>query len=80
MAAPEPAGLSGAGQRVLGIAMLAIGLWIGEVLPMGVTAVLVVMSLMISGAVPGFQEALIGLSGPVPYFLIAVLTICGPER
>jgi sodium-dependent dicarboxylate transporter 2/3/5 len=75
MLIPTPTGLSLAGQRVLGIAVIAIGLWSTELLPMGVTAMLVVVTLKVSGGVSGFQEALIGFAQPVPYFLIAVLTI-----
>ncbi len=72
---PPPVGISTAGQRVLGIAVIAIGLWSTELLPMGVTAMLVMVALLVSGGVAGFQEALIGFAQPVPYFLIAVLTI-----
>ena len=52
-----PAGLSQAGQRVLIITIVAIGLWGTELLPMGVTGMLVVVSLQLSGGVSGFQEA-----------------------
>ena len=75
MFGPLPAGLTRAGQRVLGIAVVAIGLWSTEMLPMGVTGMMVVVALAVSGGVSGFQEALIGFAKPVPYFLIAVLTI-----
>ena len=75
MCIPAPAGLSRAGQRVLGITILAIGFWSTELIPMGVTGMLVVVSLVVSGGASGFQEALIGFAKPVPYFLIAVLTI-----
>jgi sodium-dependent dicarboxylate transporter 2/3/5 len=75
MALPPPAGLSIAAQRVLGVAFITIGLWSTELLPMGVTAMLLVVLLMVSGGVKDFEEALTGFSQPVPYFLIAVLTI-----
>ncbi|MBW2481670.1 MAG: anion permease [Deltaproteobacteria bacterium] len=75
MLLPTPAGLSRAGQKVLGIAIIAIGLWGTEVLPVGVTGILVVIALMVSGSVSTYQEALIGFAKPVAYFLIAVLTI-----
>jgi di/tricarboxylate transporter len=75
MLSPTPAGLSRAGQKVLGIAIIAIGLWSTEVLPIGVTGMLVVIALMVSGGVSSYQEALIGFAKPVAYFLIAVLTI-----
>ena len=75
MLLPTPAGLSRAGQKVLGIAVIAIGLWGTEILPVGVTGILVVIALMVSGGVSSYQEALIGFAKPVAYFLIAVLTI-----
>ena len=72
---PRPAGLSQPGQRVLAVTALAIGLWISEALPVGVTSMLVVLALVLSGGVPGFREALAGFAEPVAYFLVAVLTI-----
>jgi sodium-dependent dicarboxylate transporter 2/3/5 len=75
MLSPTPAGLSRAGQKVLGIAIIAIGLWSTEMLPIGVTGILAIIALMVSGGVPSYQEALIGFAKPVAYFLIAVLTI-----
>ncbi|MBI3915495.1 MAG: anion permease [Betaproteobacteria bacterium] len=75
IAAPAPAGLPEAGKRVLAVALLAIGLWCTEALPAGVTSLVLVLALVLSGAVPGFPEALAGFADPVAYFLIAVLTI-----
>ena len=75
VALPTPAGLSLQGQRVLGVAVLAIGLWSTEALPMGVTGMAVVLLLVLSGGVPGFREALAGFAEPVTYFLMAVLTL-----
>ena len=46
MISPSPDGLSPEGQRVLSIAIFAIGLWSTEVLPMGVTGMLVVIALV----------------------------------
>ena len=69
---PTPVGLTLQGQRVLAVAALAIGLWCTEALPMGVTGMLVVMALVLSGGVAGFPEALIGYAQPVAYFLIGV--------
>jgi anion transporter len=59
----------------LGVAALAIGLWCTEVLPTGVTSMLVLLLLVLSGGVPGFREALAGFAEPVTYFLMAVLTL-----
>jgi sodium-dependent dicarboxylate transporter 2/3/5 len=75
MALPAPEGLSPAGQRVLGVVVLAIGLWASEALPAGVTAMVVVVALAVSGGAPGVREALAGFAEPVAYFLLAVLTI-----
>lgn len=75
MAAPAPTGLSPAGQRVLAVAVLAIGLWCTDVIPAAVTGLLVVIALTLSGGVPGLGAALVGFAEPVAYFLIGVLTI-----
>ncbi|MES2564342.1 MAG: SLC13 family permease [Pseudomonadota bacterium] len=75
IALPSPAGLPEAGKRVIAVAVLAIGLWCTEVLPAGVTSLVLVVALVLSGAVPGFPEALAGFSDPVAYFLLGVLTI-----
>ena len=75
IAAPAPAGLPEAGKRVIAVAVLAIGLWCTEALPAGVTSLVLVVALVLSGAVPGFPEALSGFADPVAYFLIGVLTI-----
>ena len=72
---PSPAGLPEAGKRVIAVAVLAIGLWCTEALPAGVTSLVLVVALVLSGAVPGFAEALAGFADPVAYFLIGVLTI-----
>ena len=75
MAVPPPAGLSPAGQRVLAVAVMAIGLWCTDVIPAAVTGILVVIALTLSGGVPGLGDALVGFAEPVAYFLIGVLTI-----
>lgn len=75
IAAPSPAGLPEAGKRVLAVAVLAIVLWCTEALPAAVTGLILVVGLVLSGAVPGFPQALAGFADPVAYFLIGVLTI-----
>jgi len=75
MAIPPPPGLSKAGMKILGIALLAIGFWGTELLPPGVTGMVVILLLVISGSVSGIREALYGFSQPVVYFVVGVLTI-----
>ena len=72
---PWPEGLTPAGQRVLAIAILAVGLWSTEVIPMAVTGMAVVVMLVLLGAVDSYQTALYGFAQPVAYFLIGVLTL-----
>ena len=72
---PTPSDLSLAGQRVLAISILAVGLWSTEIVPMAVTGMGVVVLLVLLGAVESYQVALFGFAQPVAYFLIGVLTI-----
>ncbi len=75
MALPTPEGLSVAGQRVLAVAVMAIGLWCTDAIPASVTGLLVVIALTLSGGVKGLGEALVGFAEPVAYFLVGVLTL-----
>jgi DASS family divalent anion:Na+ symporter len=72
---PTPAGMTREGHRVLAVVALAIGLWATEALPAGVTAMVVVVALVLTGATPSVRDALSGFAEPVAYFLLAVLTI-----
>ncbi|ETX09288.1 MAG: hypothetical protein ETSY2_00300 [Candidatus Entotheonella gemina] len=67
---PNPEGLPLAGQRTLAIAILAVGLWSTDLLPMAVTGMAVVVMLVLFGAVDTYQSALYGFAQPVAYFLI----------
>ena len=62
MALPTPAGLSVAGQRVLSVAVMAIGLWCTDAIPAAVTGILLVIALVLSRGVPWFPEALVGFA------------------
>jgi anion transporter len=75
LAWPAPPGLALAGQRVLAVATLAIALWGLELVPAGVTGMVVILALVLTGAVPGLREALAGFAEPIVYFLVGVLTI-----
>ncbi len=72
---PTPAELTPQGQRVMAIAILAVGLWSTEIVPMAVTGMAVVALLVMLGAVDTYQTALYGFAQPVAYFLIGVLTL-----
>ncbi len=73
--APAPEGLPEAGKRVIAVAVLVIALWCTEVIPAALTSLVLVLALVLTGAVPGFPQALAGFADPVAYFLIGVLTI-----
>jgi anion transporter len=73
--APAPADLPVRAQRVLAVVVLAIGLWSTEVMAAGVTSVVVIVALILTGAVPTVRDGFVGFADPVPYFLVGVLTI-----
>ena len=72
---PLAEGLPLAGQRALVITLVTIVLWTTEALEPGVTALLSVTLLALTGAAPTMRAALQGFANPVPYFLIGVLTM-----
>ena len=64
-----------AGQRALLVMLIAIVLWTSERLEPGVTALLAVALLPLTGATTTMRAALQGFANPVPYFLVGVLTM-----
>jgi sodium-dependent dicarboxylate transporter 2/3/5 len=72
---PLTEGLSAAGQRALLVTLITIVLWTTETLEPGVTALLSVTLLALTGAAGSLRAALHGFANPVPYFLIGVLTM-----
>ena len=72
---PLLAGLPLAGQRALIVTLITILLWTGEILEPGVTALVGVTLLALSGATTNLRGALQGFANPVPFFLIGVLTM-----
>ena len=72
--APPLDGLSASAQAVLGAAFAAAVLWVTEAVPIGLTALIV---LMLLGLCPGvrFAEAASGFSGEVTFFLIGAIGI-----
>ena len=72
---PLLAGLPLAGQRALVVTLITIVLWTGEILAPGVTALLSVTLLAVSGATTTLRDALQGFANPVPFFLVGVLTM-----
>ena len=72
---PLLAGLPLAGQRALIVTLITIILWTGEMLAPGVTALLSVTLLALSGVTTSLRDALQGFANPVPFFLNSVLTM-----
>ena len=70
---PLADGLPLGGQRALLVTLMAIVLWTTEALEPGVTALLAVALLALTGS--GMRGALQGFASPVPYFLVGVLTM-----
>jgi len=70
---PLADGLSLVGQRALLVMVAVIVLWTTEALEPGVTALLGVALLALTGS--GMKLALQGFASPVPYFLVGVLTM-----
>ena len=68
-------GLSRSGQRALLVTLIVIVLWTTEALEPGVTALLGIVLLTLTGAADGIRPALQGFANPVPYFLVGVLTM-----
>jgi solute carrier family 13 (sodium-dependent dicarboxylate transporter), member 2/3/5 len=64
-----------AGQRALLVTLITIVLWTTEALEPGVTALLSVTLLALTGAAGSLGVALQGFASPVPYFLAGVLTM-----
>ncbi|HYB72011.1 MAG TPA: SLC13 family permease [Candidatus Sulfotelmatobacter sp.] len=71
---PRPGGLSLAGQAVVGVALAGMILWIAEALPLGVTAIAILILMAVS---PGAKigAAFAGFATPVVYFLVGILVI-----
>ena len=71
---PPMAGLSEASQAALGVTLAGTILWISEAVPLGVTALLVIVLLAIN---PGMRlpDALHGFTSEVTFFLVGVTAI-----
>jgi solute carrier family 13 (sodium-dependent dicarboxylate transporter), member 2/3/5 len=74
LALPAPAGLSHEGQAVLGVVFAGVVLWVSEALPLGLTALLV---LVLLGTVPAWKQSatFVGFASPVVFFLIGAAAI-----
>ena len=71
---PPPAGLGHEGQAVLGVVFAGVVLWISEALPLGLTALLV---LVLLGIGPTWKQSatFVGFASPVVFFLIGAAAI-----
>jgi solute carrier family 13 (sodium-dependent dicarboxylate transporter), member 2/3/5 len=72
--APPLAGLSPVAQSVLGTAFAGTVLWVSEAIPLGLTALVV---LLLLGLCPGmrFPEIAAGFAGEVTFFLVGAVAI-----
>jgi anion transporter len=73
---PPFAGLSPAGQRVAGIVVLAIALWMTEALPVGISSIVVLILLGVMGGLP-HAELFSGFCSPILYFMVGVMIMGG---
>jgi anion transporter len=71
---PPLAGLSHAGQAVLGVALAGVALWASEAVPLGFAAVFVLVLLGTTPASPG-STTFGGFAAPVVFFLIGAIAI-----
>ena len=71
---PSPDGLGQEGQAVLGVVLAGVVLWISEALPLGLTALLI---LVLLGVVPTWRQSatFVGFASPVIFFLIGAAAI-----
>jgi hypothetical protein len=74
LAAPPAAGLSHAGQAVLGIALAGVALWASEAVPLGFAAIFV---LVLLGTAPGGLRTATfgGFAAPVVFFLMGAVAL-----
>src|SRR5262245_64902741 len=68
-------GLPLRGQRALVVTLITVILWTTRGFDSGVTALLGIALLGMSGASGTFRQALQGFANPVPYFLVGVLAL-----
>jgi solute carrier family 13 (sodium-dependent dicarboxylate transporter), member 2/3/5 len=68
-------GLPLRGQRALVVTLITVILWTTRGLDSGVTALLGIALLGLSGAAGNVRQALAGFANPVPYFLVGVLAM-----
>jgi di/tricarboxylate transporter len=72
--APSPAGLSYAGQAVLGVALAGVALWASEAVPLGFAGIFVLVLLGTTPAAPG-STTFGGFAAPVVFFLIGAVAL-----
>lgn len=72
---PGSESLSHQGITALGILLALVCLWVTSALPLGVTALLMVILLPILGVVEGFGPAFSGFASPAIFFIIAVFAM-----
>lgn len=72
---PGSEALSAEGARALGLLLALVALWITSALPLGVTALLIVVLCPVLGVVPNLGGAIGGFASPPLFFIIAVFSL-----
>lgn len=74
--APTPAGLTPEGQRVLGVFVVCVVLWVTHLLPLMITGLLAMGLMPLLGVVDA-REAFAGLSSPAVLFILGAFILAG---
>lgn len=72
---PGSEALSAEGARALGLLLALVALWITSALPLGATALLIVVLCPVLGVVPNLGGAIGGFASPPLFFIIAVFSL-----
>ncbi|MGH7501724.1 MAG: SLC13 family permease [Longimicrobiales bacterium] len=76
VAIPSPAGLDPAGKASFAVFVIAVTLWVTQVLPIGVTGLLAVALLAVLGALEP-AEAYAAFGNPAVFFILSVFIMAG---
>ena len=67
--------LSAEGVKTLGLMLALVSLWVTSALPLGVTALFIIVMCPVLGIVPSLGDAIKGFASPALFFIIAVFSL-----